>query len=249
MSESREVWYTCLKERAVLAPVVDALEEVAMTAGKLGYFKMSSEPMRTDAARNNFARAFLRATERDGRKPLPTDTLVMLDNDHLHDRLTLPRLASQITDRDGGRGVVGALCMRRIAPYDALAFVRDADGVMRSVLPDNDSLIECAVLGHGAIAIARWVFDDLAALGIRFPLWKYTYEDIDRLPSEDMYFCRICEAARISLWCDGGLVAPHYSSRWITPDDTRDYLALNPSVGAGTINVAVNDPVDMEAIC
>src|SRR3990172_5952188 len=123
IEQGRQVWYNCLKERAVLGPIVDRLELIAMTAGKYGYGKLSQPVARTDQARNWLTKKFMETTAEGGRKPMETDVLIMLDNDHYHHPYTLPRLVAGITDRAGERGVVGALYVRRKAPYDPLVFV------------------------------------------------------------------------------------------------------------------------------
>lgn len=247
IERERRVYYASLKERTVLAPIVDALEEVAMCAGKYGYHKLSQEPMRTDLARSELAQAFMQLTA-DGRKPQDTDTLIMLDNDHLHNRYTLPRLASLITGREEGRGIVGAAYVRRIPPYDPIAYVRGPDGRFYGVRVPENRLAETTIIGHGAIAIARWVFEDLLAAGHEYPLWRYEY--IRDMPSEDMYFGKICEAAGISMWCDGGLVAPHHTHHFVTFADTDAYTAAHPELPLGKIPMPVNtEKIESEAIC
>jgi hypothetical protein len=246
--DRRVVWYATPKERALLGAWVDNLEAVAMTAGKYGYGKLTQEPARTDQARNWLCKAFMKVTE-DGRKPEPTDTFIMLDNDHLHHPYTLPRLAAQITDRAGGRGIVAGLAFRRKPPYDPLCFVRGEDKQLHAILPEGDGLVECAMVGTCAIAIARWVFEDLIAAGFRYPWFRYTYADEnDVMPGEDSYFGMTCEHIGISMWVDGGLQVPHFTPRYITSEDTQAYLAEHPELLGESVSAMVAK-VQSEAIC
>ena len=235
----RMVFYDTLKERAVLAPVVDCFETIAMVAGKAGIGKLSQEPMRTDMARNIRAKQFMEVTAADGRKPQEADTLIMLDNDHIHDPFILIRLAQQITDRAGGRGVVAGLAVRRKPPFDTLMFKRGADGLSHALLPGEPGLYEVDALGHGAIAIARWVFEDLEAAGLGYPFWRYEYDGDGDSPSEDMYFCKSCSVAGISLWVDSSLVSPHLVLHGLTDADTRAYAEQHPEIVVSMDNVEV----------
>jgi hypothetical protein len=203
---SRRVWWASLKERAGASHDVsaDSLEKVAMMAGAKGYGKLSLPYMRTDSARNQYAKKFLEVSTS------PVDVLIMMDNDHEFPVDILPRLVAHITDEVGGRGVVGALAFKRGEPFEPCFFTRGEDGILHSIAYWEDGLYEGTVIGHACVAIARWVFDKLLAEGKVFPFWRYTYIDGQwESPSEDMYFAQICEASGISHWCDTTLECPH----------------------------------------
>jgi hypothetical protein len=230
----RQVWYNVLKERYLPAACVEAIEDIAMSAGKYGAGRLQAQPMRTDMARSNLARWFMTLTAQDGRQPDETDTLIMLDNDHIHDRETLPRLVTQITDRAGGVGIVGALTFLRKEPYNPLLFSRRGDGTLGVVGKYPAGLCPGVVVSHAAIAIARWVFEDLETADFHQPYWRYEYTDgaceTKDMPSEDVYFGKCCEKAGITTWCDTTLIAPHYTDRAIDGGDWIDYAEAHPEI-------------------
>jgi hypothetical protein len=222
---ARRVWWASLKERTTLDVAFDSIEKVAMLAGHLGYHKMSLPYMRTDAARNSFAKLFMEKSSN------PNDVLIMMDNDHRFPTDVLPKLVESITDERGGRGVVGALAFKRGEPFEPCFFVRGEDGILHAIAQWEDGLFEGQVVGHACVAIARWVFDRLIASGNPFPFWRYEYTDGEwTSPSEDMYFAKICEASGIGHWVDTRLECPHLILSEIDRTVWGSYLANNPHI-------------------
>ncbi len=66
------------------------------------------------------------------------------------------------------------------------------------------------VVGGGAIAIQRWVFERLMEKGFAWPYFRLVYLEgsVDQ-PGVDMYFGAICEEAGIPHYVDCDLVTPH----------------------------------------
>jgi hypothetical protein len=157
--------------------------------------------MRTDRARNVVVEAFLERSRN------PDDVLVMLDCDHEHPYYIVDRLAGHPSEH----GVVGALAFRRYSPNDPVFFAFDEDGGMHS--PEywvRNGVYQCDVVGSGALAIKRWVFDRLEKVGFGFPWFQYEYpEKWGYDQSEDVYFARCCYQTGIKHYCDTGVEIPH----------------------------------------
>lgn len=228
----RMVWLAIPHERTTLDVASDSINKVMLFAGRAGFGLLSLPYQRTDAARNNYTKAFLESTEKDGRKPSPMDTLIMFDNDHRFPPDIALQLAARITDRKGDehgiRGVVGALAFKRGEPFEPCFFKRGPDGNLHSLAQWTPGMYEGQVVGHAAVAIARWVFEDLMAAGKLYPFWRYTYKDGDwATPSEDMYFARICEDIGVSHWCDMTLECPHLILSQVDKTVWDSYLSDN----------------------
>lgn len=175
---------------------------VASRAGNLGYSYITSNRMRTDVARNRLCAAFRKLAKSEN------DVLVMLDCDHTHPHDVVERLVAH----DTRLGVVGALAFRRGEPFFPCFFLRAPDGTLRQPLQFTGGLMECAIVGTGAIAIRRWVLDRIAASGQPAP-FRYEYNDLmwqtGEFQSEDVFFGLLCERLGISHYCDTGLITPH----------------------------------------
>lgn len=196
-SAPRVFWFMPL-ERSVQDIAVNAAVNVAMDATANGYQRVTLPYTRIDSARNEAARAFVNMSKN------PDDTLVMLDNDHVHPMDIITRLASQNV------GVVGALSFMRGGTPKPLFFIRNGDGYHHVKQWEPDSLYECAIVGTGAIAIKRWVFDKLEETGYRWPWFRYEYPPgLTYSPTEDVYFGKICELAGIKHHVHTGIVTPH----------------------------------------
>ena len=211
------VLWTMLMERTVYDKAVNALIEVSMLAGKLGYFHISIPYARVDSARNIAAAVFMNNTSH------PDDTLIMLDCDHAHPPDVLPRLAMR------SEGVVAALAVRRSKPHDPLWFVRGDDGKLRQPAEFEPAVYECDAVATCAIAIKRWVLEKLKAEGHPYP-FRYNYKETDHgwLSSEDMYFAEICEKAGIRHHVDCSLVTPHLALTAHDLDSWERYRAEHP---------------------
>ena len=173
---------------------------IAMRAGKEGWTFIGVPYLRVDAARNNIVRTFLENSTDD------EDVLIMLDADHMHPHDIIERLAAHNV------GVVGALAFKRGEPYDPCFFFRTPDGGLHAAADwdEGAALIPCTVVGTGAIAIQRWVFQKLDAEGYPWPYFQCVYPDGSKtLPSEDMFFGICCEESGIAHHVDLSLCTPH----------------------------------------
>jgi hypothetical protein len=148
----------------------------------------------------------------------------MLDNDQLHPANILEQLAGQTTDL----GVVGALYHQRGDNYKPCFFIyEDPDKwITLQNWPDN-TLLQCAFVGTGAIMIRRWVFDKLEEKGFKPPFFRFDYTE-PNYPTEDWYFANLCRQAGINHWVHTGLPSPHLGWRAITTADWQRWVEANP---------------------
>ena len=212
---NRLVLWTQLVTPGMDDAAVVAAERVAGRAAALGYNHLVQGYRRTDDARNKAVLA-LSKVARDDR-----DVLVMLDADHMHPMDVIEQLVAHDV------GVVGAMYFRRGEPFDVCAFRRGPDVPQQeapqgqagqagstsglvAVGREETGLHKVAVVGTGAIAIQRWVFERLMEKGYGWPHFRYAYAEgsLDQ-PTEDMYFGAICEEAGIPHYVDCDLVTPH----------------------------------------
>ena len=205
------VFWSVLLERSVQEYAVDALLQVAIRAGMAGYARLAMPYHRTDMARNIIVKKFGEVAEAQ-------DTLVMLDDDHIHPPDIMERLVKHNV------GVVGALAFARGAPFFPCAFVRDTQGEMRFVAEPVCGLQQVNAVGTGAIAIKRWVFDKLNEAGFSWPFFRYEYPPQETMPSEDMYFARICELAGIPQYCDMDTITPHLIASTVSADSWQQWI-------------------------
>ncbi len=214
------VFWAVLLERNIGEKPVDCLLDVAAQAGANGYGRIKCPYTASDIARNAITAAFRELARH------PTDTLIMLDNDHQVPMHILQRLAEHEA------GVVGALAFRRSIPYFPCFFERGPDGRPRVMTQwEGDGLRAGMMVGTGVIAIKRWVFDQLEEAGYRPPFFRYQYPTHTAIrPSEDIYFGEICEAAGIPHHVDLGCVIPHVTEGVIDADTWRAYAADHPEV-------------------
>lgn len=203
--------------------VYNSMLDVAISAGKNGYLRMAPGYTRTDYNRNECCKKFLEVSQRDN------DLLIMLDADHKYPANILERLAGH----DPSMGVVGALAYRRGEPYDPLFFVRDKGGLYPLSGFERGPLYQCAIVTTSAISIRRWVLLELNHKGYVFPWFRYEYPTDSSLPSEDMYFGRICEQAGIWHWVDSGLEIPHATYGWVDHAIHEAYLESHPELTQG----------------
>jgi len=197
-----QVFWAVPRERFSFNEAARALENVAMHCQDLGYTKIEAGYAATDTSREGFTRKFLSLSRH------PDDVLVMLDNDHDHPADVVERLANV-----GNAGVVGALVRRRGDELDALLFRRNpvTQRMDRIAKWPEGELVEVDLVGAGAIAIRRWVFDKLREkYEINFWFWQYAYNtNSSERPGEEIYFQRMCEDAGIPIVCDTSLSCPH----------------------------------------
>ncbi len=208
-----------------------SLLRVAMVCGVNGYVNLSVDHKRTDLTRDELIANFRRMSES------PDDVLVMLDNDHEFDPHIVGWLAQSQMD------ITGALAFRRGSPFDPIMFVRCGDGKLHPIAQwDKDHIVQCDMVGHGAISIKRRVFDQLEAAGFKAPFYRYTYPETESRPSEDMYFGECCEKAGISMWCDTRFVIPHLTDDSIDETRWQKWLVDNPENIAEANSYNVDPP-------
>ncbi len=210
----KQVYWAVLIERTIHQLAFQSLLNVAANAAQKGYMRLGAPYTRTDVVRNLLIKTFLEKTSQ------PTDTLVMLDNDHLFPEDILTRLVG----RD--KPVVGALAFRRGEPYFPCAFVRDATGALKVMESYPKGLVEVSLTGSGAIAIQRQVFTALDEAGYAWPFFRYIYKAGDPvLPSEDIYFGECCEAADIQHYLDTTLVIPHLTDGQVDEESWQMWVS------------------------
>jgi hypothetical protein len=211
-----KVFWSVLLERAVMDCAVNSLLDVATTTATIHSERLSVPYGRVDVARNAIVDVFLRMSDS------AEDVLVMLDNDMVHPPDVVVKLVESM--RAEGR-VIGAAYRRRNEPFDWLAFRREEPRVRPGMTPgpignlkplrDEDltgDLVAVDMIATGAIAIRRSVFDVLRAASPE-PWFRYAYQDRTwDMPSEDVYFCRVCEWAGVPMWCHTGIVSKHLTT-------------------------------------
>ncbi len=89
----------------------------------------------------------------------------------------------------------------------------------------------CDAVGFGAVAIKRWVFDQLEASGFTWPYFRFEYEDGGlNVGGEDMRFNRACRELGIKMVCLTDLEIPHMVTSLIDSNYWRRYLNAFPSI-------------------
>lgn len=209
------------------AELASLLNENRLTLGaeKNGYIRIFHPYSRTDQARNDLSKVFMELADD------PEDTLVMLDCDHLHPPDIIERLAVHPPER----GVVGALAFRRGAPHFPCFFHRDPSGVYHIITEwEKGTLLGGqmgSIVGTGAIAIKRWVFERLDSQGFHWPFFRYAYMPNGPVqPSEDIYFGEACEQCGILQYCDTSLETPHLTVGRIDSGSWELWQANHPEV-------------------
>lgn len=214
--EPRVFWSTLL-ERTTHNYAVSSLLDVAMSAGVNNFARIGVMYSRTDAARNLICHSFMQLSRNKD------DVIIMLDSDHQHPADILARLSQR------PEGVVGALAFRRSPPHEPMFFVRGDDGRLRKPGEFEPVVYECDAVGTGAVAIKRWVLDELMRQGHNY-FFRYQYTDTDWRSSEDMYFAQICENAGIKHHVDCSLETPHLRTQQIVSEDWYKYRDQNPEI-------------------
>lgn len=172
---------------------------------------------RTDVARNQFAEHLL-----------STDCthLLMLDLDHDHPMDIVTRLGRWADDE---HQVIAGLAFRRGPPHDPLMFYQDEAGQWYAPTEWPQGLVSAGIVGTGAILIDRRVFERLPR-----PWFAYSYDKPEAWPGEDIWFCRLCREAGVTLWCDTTTVSPHMGTQWIDEAAFRTYLKEHEHGSAST---------------
>lgn len=202
-------------ERSIQQNAVLSLMDVAGVAALVKAKRIHAEYQRTDMARNNAVKAFLKHSDSD------EDVLVMLDCDHIHPREIVPALAEAC---DAQHEVVGALAFRRSLPHDPCFYALNEAGKADVPTAFTGGLVRCDIVGTGAVAIRRSVFTKLDATGFPWPYFYYSYkagEEVQR--SEDWQFGLNCRATGIPHWVNQDIVIPHLTVKAI---DERDWFEV-----------------------
>ncbi len=217
---TKQVFVAPLVERTGVGTDIafHALLRVAHACGHSNYALIHLPYSRTDVARSNAVKSFRQATTQQD------DTLVMLDGDHDHPPDIVHRLVAADVP------VVACLAFRRSEPYDPQAYVRTEDGELYQVSEWTPTRERVTFAGMAAIAIKRSVFDKLEVAGYHPPFFRYPYNADGSTPSEDVYFCRLCEAAGIPVEIDFGLISPHLTTAQIDDTSWRQFLKDHPEL-------------------
>jgi hypothetical protein len=220
--EKRAVFFAVLNERAIQHEAVDAREDLGEVARQRGAMRLRSPYSRVDVSRNRIAKVFMELSQR------PKDTVVMLDTDHTHPMDIVHLLARHDV------GVVGALCFRRGEPFDPQFYVRQEGDLLQPAEWDPTELAKGTIVGSGAIAIQRWVFEKLEQEGFHYPWFRNIYTDgKDEFYGEDWYFGLNCEKAGIPHYCDFSTVSPHMRVATVDDKTWSTFRSMNPSVLGG----------------
>jgi hypothetical protein len=224
------VYWSYLAMPSMHELAASSLVNLAMRAGAAEFKRLVAPYMRTDVARNRLVSTFCELTSD------PDDVLVMLDADHVHPQDVIDRLIAHNV------GVVGALAVWRNPPYTPCFMFRANDGRLHAGAEwESDAvLIPCTVVGTGAIAIRRGVFDLLIAAGIEPPFFRYHYEDgMKNFPSEDAYFGTMCEAAGISHHVDVTLEIPHLTNNASDLSSWQQWIADNEDASSSVHDLGI----------
>lgn len=229
------VFWAVLLERTITDTAANTLLEVSAVAAIRGYNRILAPYGRVDMARNFIVSGFMEHTKD------PDDLLVMLDCDHEHPRTIVWDLAQH----DPELGVVGALAHRRSEPHDPCFFLRTDEGLTNLREWQEGAIYECAIVGTGAVAIRRWVFEKLVESGEVVPPYWFTYDYQGGLnpPSEDVVFALKCERAGIPHYCNTGIMTPHIGQQLIGTKEFRAWMKANPKKHNGT---ATGQPYALE---
>lgn len=232
--DSKRVWYAFLSERCEYDLAGMVRERVAYQAARRGYQRIECEYGRTDVRRMGLATVFKQLTT------APQDTLVMLDIDHDHPPDVIERLAAHDV------GVVAPLMFRRGEPYEACAFRAGPNGDIHHLANFPPGLYEMAQVGTGAIAIQRWVFDELDRRGLGPWYFRYDYrvgpQGELHMPSEDMHFGELCRKAGIPHYVDLSFESPHATIGFVDKQTHLDYWADHPPATKPTALRLKSDP-------
>lgn len=199
-----QVYWSVLRERFLYDRAARAFENVTQHCEKMGYTRLQARYTATDIARESLTQLFLKMSQE------PDDVLVMLDDDHDPPFDIVEQLTNCM-----GAGVVVALCRMRGDDFRELAFGRGDDGQLHPMVgfPKGAEGIVMPIDsgGAGAIAIRRWVFDQLIEK-YKQPrwLWRNAYSDLaEYRAGEETYFMRMCEDAGIPMACATHIIDPH----------------------------------------
>ena len=224
-----KVYWSVLKADGYSEDMVDVFVNLGAEMGRRGYGYLSCPKINTADARNLLAAAFC-ATE--GHRD---DVLVMLDADHEHPG----NIVTHLAENPPSCGVVLGLCFSRHEPHNPVAYMLDERGKARPLASWPTGTVEVDALGAGALAIRRWVFDELQAKGVEIPYfrWCYTPGKPRATTGEDFYFSTTCTANGIAVYVDTAIETPHVAKRLITHENWKAHLRTTGDDGTTPIPV------------
>jgi hypothetical protein len=188
-----------------------------MNCAKLGYEYIDVPPQRTDLVRNMLIDVFMSKSDD------PHDTLIMFDEDHLHDIDSAEKLVKWDVP------IVGALAFKRGPNYSPLAWVREADGFHAMAKWAKGELVKVDAVGVNACAMQRGAILQLEAWGFYRPFFRYEYRTKEAFyPSEDMPFFRACVGANVPCYVDTSWEALHKTDGWVGADSWETWVADHP---------------------
>jgi hypothetical protein len=121
-----------------------------------------------------------------------------------------------------------------------------ANGDIHHLANFPPGLYEMAQVGTGAIAIQRWVFDELDRQGLGPWYFRYDYrvgpQGELHMPSEDMHFGELCRQAGIPHYVDTSFESPHVALGFVDKQVHLDYWADHPPATGPTALRLGSDP-------
>lgn len=206
------IYWGVLLERGIYDQAASALMRVAYRAGVQRFPQIHVPHTATEWAREEFTRAFLELSKD------AYDTLVMLDADHEHPYNIVERLA---LEPPPNYGVIAALAFCRGNDSRPAYYMKDGEDpdhwYSQIEIPQGE-IIPVDMAGTGAIAIRRWVFEELGTP----PYWKKVYE-VER-GGEDWHFALECQKAGIQQYVHTGVETPHFYLRTKTRKDWEEFI-------------------------
>lgn len=211
----KTVYYAILPERCVYDVSLSMAQAITYYCTRASTKEVEYIPLfplynATDVARKIITEEFLHKTDRRH------DTLVMLDVDHDHPPEIVVRLAAH------NLPVVTSLFFRRTPGYETCAFRLDENGAPMALLcPPSTGVYEMHRVGFGAVAIQRWVFEEIG------DDWYRVNDAEGRRIGEDFWFSDLCRKKKIKLYVDCGIESPHMSIGFVDRGVHADYQKEN----------------------
>lgn len=222
----KSVWFAILADKFITEGAAQVREDLVSYSKSLGYQQIRQQQQHIHIARNEIAAEFMNESRRSN------DTLVMLDTDHQHPQDIVEILVNHNVS------VVGALCFRRGEPYDPQVYIRKGGKLIKPA-EWGPGLMQCEIVGFGAVAIQRRAFEQMEAEGYPFPWFRNTYIDNEnKFEGEDFYFCRHANKAGVPIYCDMDTISPHLM---ITGIDDRQWKQTVKKHRTGT-GILVPEP-------
>lgn len=192
-----------------------ALMRIAARASVDHYMLYEADPMREDLARENAVKTLLASD---------CSHLLMLDLDHNHPEDIVRRLREDVIE-DRERHILGALCFRRTANYEPLAFIDNPEGGSYFPYPWPKGIVKVNRVGNGAKLIDRRVFEAMPGKGWFRCDYSRVAEGV--WPSSDITFDKAAEALGFGVYVDTRIVSPHHTDGWVDDNTFKAFVATN----------------------